>query len=113
MGGTWSGNREQDVPIWANLAVEPGKASWARPNLVTGAEWNLRRGTNRLQKGQLYQEERVPDEWIVDFDARHVERWGLGDKTADVLTGDLVWHPDARTPPLTIDLRDLFALVWR
>lgn len=69
--------------------------------------------TDRLQKRQLYQEERVPEYWIVDFDARHVERWCLGDKTADVVTRDLVWHPDARTPPLTIDLRHLFALVWR
>ena len=29
------------------------------------------------------------------------------------MTGDLVWHPDARTPPLTIDLPHLFASVWR
>ena len=69
--------------------------------------------TDRLQKRQLYQEEGVPEYWVVDLEARHVERWRPGDEASDVVSDELVWHPDARTPPLTIDLPQLFARIWR
>lgn len=69
--------------------------------------------TDRLQKRQLYQEEGVPEYWVVDLEARHVERWRPGDEASDVVTGELVWHPDACTSPLTIDLPQLFAWIWR
>ena len=69
--------------------------------------------TDRLQKRQLYQEEGVPEYWVVDLEQRHVERWRPGDTAPDVVSGELVWHPDARTPPLTIELPHLFALVMR
>ncbi len=69
--------------------------------------------TDRLQKRHLYVEEGVPEYWVVDIDARHVERSRRGDRAPDVVTGDLVWHPDAHTPPLTIHLPHLFALVSR
>src|SRR4029077_9736624 len=44
------------------------------------------RRTDRLQKRQLYQEEGVPEYWIVDTDARHVERWRPGATTPEVVT---------------------------
>ena len=69
--------------------------------------------TDRLQKRQLYQEEGVPEYWVVDLEQRHVERWRPGDSAPDVVSGDLVWHPDAGTPPLTIELPRLFQIVTR
>src|SRR5437773_10716086 len=63
--------------------------------------------TDRLQKRRLYLEEGVPEYWVVDLEARHVERWRPGDEASDVVRDELVWHPDARTPPLTIDLPQL------
>ncbi|PYO78973.1 MAG: Uma2 family endonuclease [Gemmatimonadetes bacterium] len=69
--------------------------------------------TDRLQKRRLYLEEGVPEYWVVDLEARHVERWRPGDEASDVVRDELVWHPDARTPPLTIDLPQLFTRVWR
>lgn len=69
--------------------------------------------TDRLQKRRLYQEEGVPEYWIVDPDERRVERWGPADEEPMVLTERLAWQPVAHAPPLEIDLVALFARVWR
>ena len=42
--------------------------------------------TDRLQKRRLYQEEGVPEYWIVDPDERRVERWRPRDETPEVLS---------------------------
>jgi Uma2 family endonuclease len=64
--------------------------------------------TDRLSKRRLYQRQGVPEYWIVDVDARVVERWrGIHD-VGTVLTDRLVWQPDSATPPLTIDLDAYF-----
>ena len=69
--------------------------------------------TDRLQKRRLYQEEGVPEYWIVDVDARRVERWTPGDEVPGVLGERLEWRPAADVPPLEIDLVTFFARVWR
>jgi Uma2 family endonuclease len=70
------------------------------------------RRTDRLQKRQLYQEEGVPEYWIVDTDARHVERWRPGATSPEVVTRALAWQPVASLPALSIDLAELFGVVW-
>ena len=89
------------------------KRLYGPPALVIEIVSYSSKRTDRLQKRQLYQEEGVPEYWVVDLEQRHVERWRPGDSAPDVVTGDLVWHPDARTPPLAIELPHLFALVMR
>lgn len=69
--------------------------------------------TDRLQKRRLYQEEGVPEYWIVDPDLRRVERWRPGDEAPEVLTERLLWQPLTDVPGLEIDLVALFARVWR
>ena len=69
--------------------------------------------TDRLQKRQLYQEERVPEYWVVDPELRRVERWRPGDVSPEVLTERLMWRPGAEAPALEIDLVALFERVWR
>ena len=59
----------------------------------------------------LFQRAGVPEYWIVDLDARLVERWRPGDERPEVLTERLRWQPDAATPPLEIDLSAFFAQV--
>ena len=116
-----------EVEFTAESAVQPdvivllepqqsrltAKRLYGPPALVIEIVSYSSKRTDRLQKRQLYAEEGVPEYWVVDIDARHVERSRPGDRAPDVVTGDLVWHPDARIPPLTIDLPHLFALVWR
>jgi Uma2 family endonuclease len=69
--------------------------------------------TDRLQKRRLYQEEGVPEYWIVDVDARRIERWTPGVDAAEVLTERLVWRPERTAAALEIDLGALFARIWR
>jgi Uma2 family endonuclease len=69
--------------------------------------------TDRLQKRRLYQEEGVPEYWIVDPDERRVERWKPADQEPELLTERLTWRPVADVPALEIDLVAFFARVWR
>lgn len=63
---------------------------------------------DREIKRRLYQRERVPEYWVVDLDARIVERWRPGDAQPENLATRLTWQPDALHAPLDIDLGDYF-----
>ena len=81
------------------------------PSLVIEIISYSSKRTDRLQKRQLYQEEAVPDYWIVDIELRRVERWQPGSPAPDLLDRSLVWQPVAGVAPLTLDLEDLFRRV--
>jgi Uma2 family endonuclease len=66
---------------------------------------------DRTIKRALFQEERVPEYWIVDPIARTVDRWRVDAASAERLTETLAWQPDARIEPLTIDLVAYFRRV--
>jgi len=54
----------------------------------------------------------VPEYWIVDLEARLVERWRPADERPEVLTDSLNWAPSAAgTESLTIDLPEFFTKV--
>lgn len=59
-------------------------------------------------KRRYYQRHGVPEYWIVDLDARLVERWRPPDERPEIVAETLVWQPHAELPPLTIDLAPLF-----
>jgi Uma2 family endonuclease len=58
---------------------------------------------DRTLKRLRYQRARVPEYWIVDLDARLVERWRPDDTRPEVLSGDLSWRPNGEDE-LVIDL---------
>jgi len=66
---------------------------------------------DRVQKRPLYQRN-VPDYWIVDLDARLVERWRPQDERPEVLSQMLVWHPEGALEACTLDLPGYFAKVF-
>jgi Uma2 family endonuclease len=66
---------------------------------------------DRGLKRRFYQRAGVPEYWIVDLDARIVERWRPGDARPEVLDGVLSWQPGPEAPALTIDLAAFFARV--
>jgi Uma2 family endonuclease len=66
----------------------------------------------RQAKRRLYQRESVAEYWIVDMDARLVERWRPGDERPKVLAERLDWQPEPTLPPLVIDLAAYFADVY-
>ena len=63
---------------------------------------------DRHRKRRLYQRERVPEYWIVDVDARLIERWRPDDERPEILAEHLEWHPDPAHPPLIVDLPAYF-----
>jgi Uma2 family endonuclease len=65
--------------------------------------------TDRQQKRRIYQSEGVPEYWIVDLDARVVERWRPHDTRPEIIADILVWQPQSDIAALSIDLVELFA----
>lgn len=66
---------------------------------------------DRIRKRRGYQRH-VPAYWIVDLEARLVERWTPGDDRPEILTDRVVWCPQGAAQPLEIDLPPLFACAF-
>ncbi len=79
------------------LAVEVSSPSTAR--------------ADRYTKRHLYQSEGVSEYWVIDLDARFVERWRPGDDMPELLVETLAWSPHEGVEPLVIDLAAFFARV--
>ena len=67
--------------------------------------------TDRGVKRAIYQRARVDEYWIVDLDARLIERWRPQDRSPEIVHETLRWHPDGASEPMTLDLPALFAAV--
>ena len=63
---------------------------------------------DRILKRRRLQRAGVPEYWIVDLDARLVERWRAADKRPEMLSERLAWHPEGAPAALTLDLAELF-----
>lgn len=66
---------------------------------------------DRTVKRRRFQRAGVPDYWIVDLDARLVERWRPQDARPEVLSERLVWQPAGALETFDLDLAALFAAV--
>ena len=66
---------------------------------------------DRQTKRRIYQSERVPEYWIVDLNARLVERWRPDDERPEVITSILEWQPGVNVPPLRVMLDEIFGPV--
>lgn len=66
---------------------------------------------DRIKKRHIYQDQGVPEYWIIDLDARAVERWRPGDQRPEIVVGTLAWRAHADIEPLEIDLDAYFAAV--
>ena len=67
--------------------------------------------TDRGRKRRMYQRAGVPEYWVVDPDARRVERWRPGDEAPELVEERLVWRPDDGKAALEIELAELFGEV--
>jgi Uma2 family endonuclease len=68
---------------------------------------------DRHRKRLIYQDEQVPEYWIVDVDARLFERWRPSDSRPEIITDTLVWQPLPHADALRIDVPEFFADVMR
>lgn len=66
---------------------------------------------DRGVKRRLYQRRGVPESWIVDLDARVIERWRPSDERAEQLDARIAWRPDGASEALIVDLVRYFATV--
>ena len=66
---------------------------------------------DRVQKRFLYRDEEVPEYWIVDLDARTIDRSTPTEQRPEVLSERLIWTPDSAADPLEIDLVAYFERV--
>lgn len=64
---------------------------------------------DRSTKRRIYQRAGVAEYWIVDVDARLVERWRPDDVRPEILDERLTWAPPELARPVTLDLSALFA----
>ncbi|MBA4070697.1 MAG: Uma2 family endonuclease [Gemmatimonas sp.] len=65
---------------------------------------------DRGLKRRYYQRGKVAEYWIVDLEARLVERWRAGEERPEVVTDVLVWLPLGASEALEIDVAALFAV---
>ncbi len=66
---------------------------------------------DRTVKRRRYQRAGVLEYWLIDLDARLIERWHRADERPEIVTDSLTWQPDSRVPGLTLDLPRFFASV--
>jgi Uma2 family endonuclease len=67
---------------------------------------------DRQLKRLRYQRAAVAEYWIVEPDARLVERWRPDDTRPEILSETLTWQPDPGQAPLEIDLVEMFREAW-
>ena len=63
-------------------------------------------------KRMLYQRVGVPEYWIVDLDARLIERWTPSDARPEILREQLTWTDPVSGAELVLDVQRFFAEVW-
>ncbi len=68
---------------------------------------------DRQVKRRLYQREGVGEYWIIDADARVVERWRPADERPEIVTTTLTWQPQPAAAPFELDLVEFFDRVLR
>ena len=68
--------------------------------------------TDRVTKRDYYLDAGVPEYWIVDLDARIVERWTPDRETPRVESGRFEWKPAGTTSALIVQTRGLFERIW-
>jgi len=93
------------------LAGQARAGSWADTPLPLLAIEVLSPSTARYDRGlkrRIYQRAGILEFWIVDLEARIVERWRPADARPEVADRELIWQPGPAIPPLTIDLVALF-----
>lgn len=66
---------------------------------------------DRVTKRALYQRH-VSEYWVIDLNARLVERWSPNDDRPEIIIDTLVWRPEGASEPFVLELAGYFADVY-
>ena len=104
---------QPDLFVFRRVPGKPAK-DWADVQPLVLAVEVLSRSTRRRDrtiKRELYQAQGVPEYWIVDTDARAVERWRPDSTEPEVVRDTLVWQPSSERGPLQLVLPTFFSAI--
>lgn len=68
---------------------------------------------DRVTKRRFFARVAVAEYWVVDLDARIVERTRTGEERPEILDRTIEWQPAGASEPLVLDLAAFFARVHR
>jgi Uma2 family endonuclease len=114
-----------DIVLGPRTLVQPDLFVVRRPANVRLARWSdvgvpvlviefLSPSTaarDRGAKRRIYQQAGVAEYWIVDLDARLVERWRPRDDRPEIVSEALRWEPSPNVEPIVIEVTELFRRV--
>ena len=93
--------RVAHVPEWSDISALMLAVEILSPSSLRN---------DRVLKRDFYLANNVEEYWIVDVDARVIERWLPTQETPELLRETLMWSPRGGEP-LVIDLQALFARI--
>lgn len=99
---------QPDLFVMPSIPASRNWADFPNPALVIEI---LSPGTarfDRIVKRRRFQRAGIPEYWIVDLDARVIERWRPEDERPEILDEAFDWQPLGARTPLRIDLTSLF-----
>jgi Uma2 family endonuclease len=108
------GNQLSQPDLFVMPSVPAGRA-WANfpnPILVVEVLSPATAHHDRFVKRRRFQRSGIPEYWIVDLDARAVERWRPEDERPEILDECLTWCPEGATRPLQLELPQFFRETW-
>jgi Uma2 family endonuclease len=97
-----AGNPRRDIRKWTDV-----KHALLVVEVLSPRTARYDRGLKRT----FYQRAPVDEYWIVDVDARVIERWHKGDERPEVAGEMLEWQPAGASEAFTLDVPDYFAAV--
>ncbi|MEJ7809933.1 MAG: Uma2 family endonuclease [Gemmatimonadaceae bacterium] len=108
---------DPDSIVQPDLFVVPAREAglireWSDVRALLLAIEILSPSTARFDRGvkrDYFQRRRVPEYWVIDLDARLIERWRPDGQQPDVARDRLIWQPSSTVAPLDLDVRALFA----
>lgn len=68
---------------------------------------------DRVRKRSYFQRNAVSEYWIVDLEARVVERWHREDERPQIIVDTVEWSPAGASAPFVLELAPYFAEVFR
>lgn len=103
---------QPDLFVVPSVPVDRSWSAFPDPILVIEVLSPSTARFDRVVKRRVFQRRGIPEYWVVDLDARAVDRWRPGDDRPEVLDTAIDWNPAGAQAPLALDLPGYFAEVW-